>query len=324
MPTLTQESYIEIQKFLGIAQTGMWDLYTSAAVKNFQLRMNLPGTGVLDDITYNKILKFIPKQEINMEPKQEDFRGTTDLSEQLATKQVVIPPMVINYLPSNQYCTDKVIKYEYIFIHHTSGWHDPKKTVQDWASDSRGRIGVQYVIGGKSIKDDITEDGKIVKCIPDNYWAYHLGSTTADGINPYMHKNSIGIELCNFGYLTKKGSKFITYTGAEVIEHNVIDLGYEFRGYRYWHSYSDKQLASLEQLLKYLIVTYNITTNFGLPGMIRSNVDPKHLASNAYAFDYYPNATAGRVKGILSHTNVRKDKTDVYPHPKLIELLKSI
>jgi len=28
--------------------------------------------------------------------------------------------------------------------------------------------------------------------------------------------------------------------------------------------------------------------------------------------------------GVFTHNSVRKDKVDVYPHPKLIEMLKSL
>ena len=40
-------------------------------------------------------------------------------------------------------------------------------------------------------------------------------------------------------------------------------------------------------------------------------------------FEYQPLANEG-AEGIWSHTNFRKDKFDVYPHPKLIEMLQSL
>ena len=42
------------------------------------------------------------------------------------------------------------------------------------------------------------------------------------------------------------------------------------------------------------------------------------------AFEYQPLANEGGSEGIWSHTNFRKDKSDVYPHPKLIEMLQSL
>jgi hypothetical protein len=41
-------------------------------------------------------------------------------------------------------------------------------------------------------------DGKILQAIPNNGYAWHLGIG-----NQPMHRESIGIELCSFGYVTK-------------------------------------------------------------------------------------------------------------------------
>ena len=89
-------------------------------------------------------------------------------------------------------------KKEWLFIHHTAGWHNPYRTVKHWSSDSRGRIATEFVIGGPSIyNDDFQYDGEIVKCLPDGAYAWHLGR---NGLHE-MHTNSVGIEVCNFGYL---------------------------------------------------------------------------------------------------------------------------
>ena len=45
---------------------------------------------------------------------------------------------------------------------------------------------------------------------------------------------------------------------------------------------------------------------------------------NFEAFGYKEDAYYGRVKGVLSHSNTRKDKTDMYPCPRLVEMLKSL
>ena len=38
----------------------------------------------------------------------------------------------------------------------------------------------------------------------------------------------------DFGYLKEKDGKFFNYVNVEVPEEMVCDLGYEFRGFRYW------------------------------------------------------------------------------------------
>lgn len=305
-----------IQGELGVTETGVWDAATAAAFKNFQMRVGYPlkPTGEPDDESIDAFLK---RANIAFTQDSDDQVADADIDDISATTDLSEYPIADHMLPPSEYCNSQVTKYEYIFLHHTSGWHNPTAVVDDWAADSRGRIGTQYVIGGRSISNqtDNHDDGKIIKCIPDGYWAYHLGSTTAHGINSYMHKNSIGIEICNFGWLQQKNGKFYTYTNNLVEPAFVTKLDKPFRGYQYWHSYTDKQINALYELLKYLGAKYNINLNNGLKQWINAGTD---------AFGYNINATAGKIKGILSHTNVRKDKTDVYPHPGLIQMLKSL
>lgn len=309
---MNKSSIKKIQTGLGISETGIWDQPTIAAYKNFQLRMGLPPTGVVDKesleawVSRTGILLDNEDTDIDNESMDiEDLDATSDLSE----SNITLMPM-----PNSQYCNSPA-KYEYIFIHHTSGWNNPSAVVTDWIQDQRGQIGTQFVIGGTSIKGDSQYDGKIIQAFPEPYWAYHLGSTSKDGISAYMHKNSIGIELCNFGWLTEKNNHFYTYTGQEVSKDQVTKLDTPFRGYTYWHSYSQKQLNSLAYLLTFLSNKYSISLKNGLQKWIFNSQDP---------FGYKLDATAGKVKGLLSHTNVRKDKTDVYPHPELIELIKAL
>lgn len=295
----------QIQQLLKVVETGEYDQITVAAVKNFQLRMGIPPTGLLDDKTLNK-LKNIGYNEMEI-INHNDIGATSDLSE---SKFIINTKL----LDSNQYNSDKCNKIEYIFIHHTAGWHDPIKVIEDWNTDQRGKIGTQFVIGGSSItNNDNVSDGKVVQCIPDLYWAAHLGSFKEHGININMHKNSIGIELCNFGWLTKKGSKYITYSGQTAHNNQVTNVS--FRGYDYWHDYSDKQLDSLYNLIIYLANKYNVDVQQGLP---------YNLKNSRPAFEWSKEACDGKIKGLLSHTNVRKDKFDVYPNKKLINLLMKI
>jgi hypothetical protein len=203
---------------------------------------------------------------------------------------------------------------EWIFLHHTAGWNNPIKVVKDWNDDSRGRIATEFVIGGQSVKGDDTKwDGKIIKCLPDGGHGAHLGAVGSRE----MHINSVGIELNNFGFLTKVGNTYKTYVGTIVHPDQVCDLGYKWRGHRYWHNYSDAQIESLRELLHFISDRDGIDVSKGLQEFLKQD-KPQD------AFEYKADAFAGKIKGILSHSNVRKDKTDCYPHPKLIEMLKSL
>ncbi len=222
-----------------------------------------------------------------------------------------------SYLNSDEYVlynNNDSTHIKYIFIHHTAGWANPYAVVKDWNDDVRGKIGTRYVIGGVNhSNNDSQYDGLIVKCIPDNGWAYHLGGTE-QGVNFTMHKYSIGIEICNFGYLTQKNGKFYTYTGAEIKKEFVVELNTPFNGYKFWHKYTDKQIESLVFLIKEIGKKYNIDITKGLKERINT------IGVNK-AFEYSKDCASGLVYGVLSHTNVRKDKTDVSPQPKLVDAL---
>ena len=308
---MTQEQICKLQQVLGFEETGILDEHTKAGIKNFQRKIGYEPTGELDDHTFNAFSKRYNLQ--NIEITNADSDASTDIAETDAAyeiKEVM--------LSSDEYVTQygKIAKRRQIFLHHTSGWNDPYATVKNWENDTRGKIGTHYVIGGINLKThDSSLDGTVIKCIPDEFFAWHLGSTSKDGIDFEMHKTSIGIEICNFGYLTQKNGKFYTYTGQIVSDKYVEDLGFKFRGYQYWHKYTDNQIESLENILKMIGKKYSIDLSKGLPERLLK------LSAND-AFEHSKDATAGKLIGILSHTNVRKDKTDVSPQKNLIEMLK--
>lgn len=228
------------------------------------------------------------------------------------------------FLPSSEYFSKSEPKY--IFLHHTAGWNNPYKVIDSWSKDNRGKIATEFVIGGQSISgDDFKYDGEILQSFPEGNWAFHLGI----GRNK-VHRDSVGIELNNFGYLTKGGyvkkvngfkrwivmnsQKYYTYSGSEVHPSQVIKLNTPFRGYEYWHKYSDTQIETLKKLILYISERNNIDPKEGLPTLIKT----KGLA----AFDYIKDLKRGKIKGgIWSHTNVRLDKFDIFPQPNLVDML---
>ena len=189
-----------------------------------------------------------------------------------------------------------------VYLHHTAGTGKGDNVFAIWENDKIGKIGTCVVIG---------RDGTIFQGFKSEHWAYHLGLTSApfkaNGL-PFLHldKLSIGIEIVNWGYLVKKGDKFYSYVNSEVPSDQVCELATPYKGQKYWQNYTDEQIESVVDLLKLWKEKYGI-----------------NLTYNADIWDVTKRALSGE-NGVYTHNSVRKDKADVYPHPKLIEALKTL
>ena len=206
--------------------------------------------------------------------------------------------------PENQYIKEVHPKKQ-IYLHHTAGGPDGVKTFSHWANNKE-RIATCVTISGPG-----AVDGQIVQGFSSQHWAFHLGlkeSTFQRFGVPYqsLDRISIGIEVCNWGHLTKKGNKFFTYVNRELPADQVIELEIPFKGQRFFHNYSDAQIESVHKLLLFWKEKY------GIPLTYKENI-----------WDISKEALAG-VPGVYTHNSVRTDKVDVYPHPKLIQMLKSL
>lgn len=210
------------------------------------------------------------------------------------------------HLPQSQYYPE-VTQKKSIYIHHTAGWDNPKSVVDSWAKDARGRIATHYLIGGiNPATGDDTNDGMVVEAIAPKYWAHHLG------VNRELDKSSISIELCSMGYLEYKHDKYHTYVGKPVT-HGIYDLGHPWRGYRWWCSYSEAQITALKTLLMELSATHGIDLKSGLQERLIKDIPT--------GFDYSSDVVYQKKFGLFSHSNVRRDKFDCYPHEALVAMI---
>lgn len=289
----------EIQSVVGVVQDGVFGPDTESAVIKWQRKNYLVSDGIVG-------------------PKTLEAMGLLDTDNTKGFLKTESGLTIHKYhLPQGEYVDqqERLMKYEslnndYIFIHHTAGWNNPYKTIDSWSHDSRGRVATEFIIGGQRITDgDRTYDGKVLQAFPEGGQGWHLGRTGSS----YMNIHSVGIEMNNFGYL-KKGK---TYTGAEAAPDQICTLKQPFRGYEQWHKYSDVQLSNLKKLLEFVAERDNIDLREGLSAWIRKE-------GMNQAFEFKQEAYEGRVKGLLTHANVRKDKFDNSPQPELIDMLLSL
>jgi len=136
-----------------------------------------------------------------------------------------------------------------IYLHHTAGGGDGVATFKFWDADP---VNIATCVA-------ISRSGEIVQGFSSKHWAFHLGLKSAHfkGL-PFikLDKTSIGIEICNWGYLVEKNGKFYNYVGKEV--KDVCKLEKPYKGFTYFENYTKEQIASTKELLLLWREKYNI------------------------------------------------------------------
>ena len=291
-----------LQTALGLTVDGVFGPLTEKAVERFQLDKELMVTGVVDSDTWVLLL--------NMEHNVPDgITEDTDVSTQYFKTDY---DQVIHrhYLPKGEYLKGPV-KNDYIFLHHTAGNPNPYRCIDHWGRDSRGRIATEFVLGGINHRNGDDEfDGVMVQAFPEGCQGWHLGKTGSG----FMNRHSVGLEICNMGYLDKN---YLTYVGYKCIPEQVTELEEPFKGKLYWHSYSDAQIRETEKWIKYVAERDEIDVRIGLQQFIKKYGPYK-------GFEFQSDAFYGKIKGLLTHTNVRKGKMDCYPHPDFVDMIMSL
>lgn len=221
------------------------------------------------------------------------------------------PPATQHPLPV--LCHPQQYEKKQIYLHHTVSSPNPYNVADWWVEQHRHtgfKIATAYIIAGAPNTPDAPyKDGEIIQIFPHQNWAAHLGKPTqTPGTNPLpattLHKHSIAIELCNWGYVRQlPAANFVSGTGSIIRPENVIALNY--REKQYWHRYTAAQIESLRQLLLHLTSVYDIPRTY----------NPM--------FSICPEALHGQ-PGIFSHTSVRIDKTDISPQPAMVKMLQEL
>ena len=138
--------------------------------------------------------------------------------------------------------------------------------------------------------------GNIYQLFDDTCWSYHLGSSAIGG-NSVMSKQSIGIEISNYGPLKAKDGKFVDAYGNTYTSNVEQVDSISYRGYNYYAKMTDVQKHALAHLLKYLSEKHDIPLEF-----------------KDYVGEVFNSAEeAVAYRGIFCHSNVRKDKFDLPP-----------
>jgi N-acetyl-anhydromuramyl-L-alanine amidase AmpD len=184
-------------------------------------------------------------------------------------------------LPDDQYYQDQLKKSQ-IYLHHTVGG-SAKSTFEWWKKDPL-HIGCAYIVD---------RDGTIFEVFEPNCWCHHLGLDHHE--NKSLNEHSIGIEIASEGALKMVSEKLFAFDGKMLVHDSFVKLEQEWRGYQYFDAYEESQIASVIELVNYLC------DRFGVPRELPAG-DKTRFDMSLIGFS-----------GVLSHCNVRSDKTDVHP-----------
>jgi N-acetyl-anhydromuramyl-L-alanine amidase AmpD len=195
-----------------------------------------------------------------------------------------------DYLPEKEYYSAEH-KKEQIYLHHTVS-STAASAINWWKQDGL-HIATAYLI---------EKDGTIYENFDPKCWSFHLGLKNTNG---RVDKKSIGIEIVNEGWLTKKGDDFFWFEGKSKYRGEVIELETPWRGQKYFAKYTEEQVKSAAIVCKFLL--YNLSIPF--------NIIEHYNYDKTLINDY---------KGILSHCNVRSDKTDLSPAFPMEDFIKSV
>jgi LysM repeat protein len=153
----------------------------------------------------------------------------------------------------------------------------------------------------------VDTDGSIYECFPPTYWAYHLGVTGAASASWKHDKRSIGIEIANVGPLRldpanpqqlnwwppqdQFKTKYCTL--AETAKY----VAAPYRGFTHFASFPAVQSDAVVALVEHLCAAFSIP-----------RVLPPAAQQTTFDMDFFKS-----FRGIATHQNFRKDKSDIGP-----------
>jgi N-acetyl-anhydromuramyl-L-alanine amidase AmpD len=286
---------------------GIFGNGTHYAVIEFQKKSGLNADGIVGPLTYAKMetVKAVNNKD---DVKNTGGNGVIDEFYPLRAGQFV----------------QQVTKKEAAEIHHTVSDGNPYKVIDAWNNDTRGSVATHFVIGREMLNGDLDYDGMILQCFDLKYWAHHTLTTRMGFSNTHNTRTNqvvVGIELCSFGALMKKDGKYYSLDGkTRIPDDQVCTLDRPFNTFKYWHKYTDAQLAALVKLVKWIGVECGIDFQNLVSEPV--NVDESWFYMNWHSQKIGYGYSQPRL--LNTHTNFEFGKFDCYPQPELLEAIKEI
>lgn len=195
-------------------------------------------------------------------------------------------------------------KKDMVMLHHTVSGANAF-AVADYFSTKT--YATHFIVGG---------DGTIVQTAPLDWWGWHINVREDFSITAAQEKalaqRTIGIEVCCWGALDEKSGKLLNDYDREVDRDTCIKYDKPYRDNVWYHKYTDAQIEALRVLLKELRSRGYFKRDVGV------------VYDRAWLDTINVKEVIEGKRGLLSHTHVRKTKSDMHPQPELLTMLQNL
>src|SRR3990167_4747950 len=199
-----------------------------------------------------------------------------------------------------------LVKPTLLVIHYTASGGATGKGDADFFLRPQAKASAHFVVG---------RSGDIAQVVECNRRAWHAGVSSWKG-RGNCNDFSIGIEVDNWGWLSKKASgTFTSYTGAVIPADEVVESRHKNKGcpYQYWEEYPYEQIQSVIALAKAILAAYpSITDIVGhediAPGR---KIDP----GPAFPWTHFSAQVEGNEDDPIKTTRVNASKLNVRGGP---------
>jgi len=139
------------------------------------------------------------------------------------------------------------IKPTYLVFHYTAG-RSAEASV-NWLTNPDANASAHLVVG---------RDGKVTQLAPFTTKTWHAGRSHWDGLVG-LNQHSIGIEMDNAGPLKLVGTRLHAWFGKPYPKSQAFHGKHKLDdAFRWWHAYTEIQIATAVELAKLLVKSYQL------------------------------------------------------------------
>jgi len=180
----------------------------------------------------------------------------------------------------------------FLVIHYTAG-ASLDSSVR-WMQQRQAQASAHLVIG---------RDGTVVQMVPFNRIAWHAGRSSWGGLDG-LNRHSLGIELDNWGHLTRRGAdRWVSWMGREIDPSEVMEAthrhGAPSGG---WHTFTPVQVEATIQVGMLLREKYGFSEVLG-----HDDISPGRKVDPGPAFPM--GAVSSRILGRSEESRERYEST---------------